>query len=229
MSRTKIDDRRLPRYTKGEEIFNSVSHIVGSTFGVVVLILCTVFSAIYKNRWGLFSGIFYAAMMIFLYTMSSVYHGLKRGRMKKIMQVIDHCSIFALIMGTYAPVLSTGLREHNPGLTLIITLLVVLGTAVGVVFTAIDFRKYVVISYASYFVIGWSMIFSIGEVYKAFGMEFVFWIVMGGIIYTLGMIFFGLSAKNPKKYEYCHGIFHLFILAGSVLQFIGIFRFCICR
>ncbi|MBR0112870.1 MAG: hemolysin III family protein [Clostridia bacterium] len=229
MSRTKIDDRKLPRYTKGEEIFNSVSHIVGSGFGLVVLILCTVFSALHKNWWGLFSGIFYGLMMVFLYTVSSVYHGVKRSRMKKILQVVDHCSIFALIVGTYAPVLSTGMREYNPRLTLIITILVTAGTIIGVVFTAIDFHKYVVISYASYFVIGWSMLFSIREVYKAFGNEFVFWLVLGGIIYTLGMIFFGLSAKNPKKHEYCHSIFHLFIVAGSVLQFVGIFRFCICR
>ncbi len=229
MSRTKIDDRKLPRYTHSEEVFNTVSHIVGGSFGIIVLVLCTTFAALYGNWWGLFSGLFYGMTMIFLYTMSSVYHGLKRSRAKRIMQVIDHCSIFALIAGTYAPVLCTGLREYNTALAGGIATLVAAGTAIGVTFTAIDFKKYAVISYASYFVIGWSMIFSIKEVYRAFGPEFVVWLVLGGAVYTLGMIFFGLSAKNPKDHEYCHGVFHLFILAGSVLQFIGIFKFCICR
>ncbi len=229
MSRTKIENRRLPYYTKNAEIFNTVSHIVGGGFGVLVLVACTVFSALYKNWWGLACSIFYSLMMIFLYTMSSVYHGLKRGRAKKVMQVLDHCSIFALIVGTYAPVLGTGLREYNPVLTIVITALVIVGTAVGVTFTAIDFKRYQVISYASYFVIGWSMILAIKEVYNAFGLEFVLWLVIGGAVYTLGMIFFGMSAKNPKKYEYGHSIFHLFILAGSMLQFVGIFKFCVCR
>ncbi len=229
MSRTKIDDRRLPRYTKGEEIFNTVSHIVGGAFGIVVLLLCTIFAALGHNIRGLVSGIFYGIMMIFLYTMSSVYHGLKRSRAKKIMQVLDHCSIYAMILGTYAPVLATGMWDHSPKLTIIIACVVVIATAVGVTFTAIDFRKYKVISYASYFVIGWSMIFLIREVYRAFGGEFVAWLVIGGAIYTLGMIFFGLSAKNPVKHKYGHSVFHLFILGGSIIQFIGIFKFCILR
>ena len=77
MKRTKLADRKLPEYTRGEEIFNMTSHIVGGGFGVISLVLCTVFSILHRNWWGLAGGIIYSLMMIFLYTMSSVYHGLK--------------------------------------------------------------------------------------------------------------------------------------------------------
>jgi hemolysin III len=80
------------------------SHIVGGAFGVAVLSLCTVFAAIHRNWWGLAGGIVYGLMMIFLYTISSVYHGLIPEKPKKVMQVLDHCTIFALIFGTYIPV-----------------------------------------------------------------------------------------------------------------------------
>ena len=138
MKRTKLDDRQLPDYTRGEEIFNMVSHIVGGAFGVIVFGLCTGFSIYHKNWWGLAGGIVYGLMMIYLYTISSVYHGLKPIRAKKVMQVLDHCTIFALIFGTYVPVLLTGIRENYPVLFWITLSLLIASTAVCVTFTAID-------------------------------------------------------------------------------------------
>ncbi len=223
MSRTKLKDRKLPDYTKGEEIFNMVSHIVGGAFGIAVLTLCVIFSCIHKNWWGLGSGIFYGCMMIFLYTMSSVYHGLRPSMGKKVMQVLDHCTIYALILGTYAPILCAWLRKVNLVLFIVVCALLVAATAVGVTFTAIDFKKYRVLSYASYFVIGWVAIFGLVSLYKFFGLEFILWLVGGGVAYTSGMIFFSLGIKH----RYMHSVFHLFILAGSVLQFVGIFKYCI--
>ena len=76
MKRTKLDDRVLPNYTRGEEIFNMVTHIVGGAFGIAVLVLCIVFGAIRDNGYGIVSGIIYGVSMILLYTMSSIYHGL---------------------------------------------------------------------------------------------------------------------------------------------------------
>ena len=124
MPRTKLADRTLPPYTRGEEIFNMVSHIVGGGFGVVALALCVVFAVLHRNWWGLAGGVVYGLTMIFLYTMSSVYHGLTQEKPKKVMQVLDHCTIYALILGTYAPILLTGLRRDFPKLTLILTLFI---------------------------------------------------------------------------------------------------------
>lgn len=106
MKRTKLDDRLLPDYTRGEEIFNMVTHIVGAVFGIVALVLCIIFSCLHHNGYGLASGIVYGVSMILLYTMSSIYHGLSPNlKAKKVFQIMDHCSIFVLIAGTYTPVL----------------------------------------------------------------------------------------------------------------------------
>ena len=97
MKRTKLKDRILPTYTKGEEIFNMVSHIVGGAFGIVTLVLCVIFSAIHRDGYAVISSIIYGISMIVLYTMSSIYHGLKPERKaKKVFQVLDHCSIYPL-------------------------------------------------------------------------------------------------------------------------------------
>ena len=225
MPRTKLADRTLPGYTRGEEIFNMVTHIVGGGFGVLALALCVVFSLLRKNYWGLFGGIIYGLMMIFLYTMSSIYHGLTHEPAKKVLQVMDHCTIYALILGTYAPVLLTGLRRDHPTLTLVLSLFILAATAVGVTFTAIDFHRYAVLAMGGYFVVGWCALFALKPIIQSFGMPLFLWLLVGGAVYTLGMIFYGIAAK--KKIKYFHSVFHLFILAGSILHFIGIFKYCI--
>lgn len=223
MTRTKLEDRKLPDYTRGEEIFNMTSHIVGGAFGVVVLGLCIAFSIAHKNWWGLGGGIVYGLMMIFLYTISSVYHGIIPERPKKVMQVLDHCTIFALIFGTYIPVLVTGIREYSLTLFFIILGLLIAGTAVCVTFTAIDHKKYAVVSMIGYFGIGWSAILVLYPLYKVYGLGMIIWLVAGGLAYTLGIIFY---AKGVHK-TYMHSVFHLFILLGSALHFVGIFTYCI--
>ncbi len=222
MSRTKLDDRKLPDYTRGEEIFNMTSHIVGGGFGVIVLVLCTIFSILHKNWWGLAGGIIYGLMMIFLYTISSVYHGLIPERPKKVMQVLDHCTIFALIFGTYIPLLFTGIREHYRTLFFIILALLIVGTAVCVTFTAIDHKKYAVISMIGYFGLGWAALLILYPLYKVYGWGIIIWLVAGGLAYTLGIIFY---AKGVKV-RYMHSVFHLFVILGSVFHFIAIFVYC---
>ena len=103
MPRTKLADRALPDYTKGEEIANMVTHIIGAAFGVVALVLCVVFAARRGDPYRIVGSSIYGASLILLYTMSSVYHGLKPNMGKKVMQVLDHCTIYFLIAGTYTP------------------------------------------------------------------------------------------------------------------------------
>lgn len=223
MKRTKIDDRKLPGYTRGEEIFNMVSHIAGGGFACIALVLCCVFSLMNRNVNGFIGGMVYGLLMIFVYTMSSVYHGLKSERPKKVLQVLDHCSIYAMIVGTYMPIMLTGIWNYSKKLFVIQMFILVVGTALGVTFTAIDFHKYALIAMGGYFVIGWSIIFAYKHIINAFSAEFMMWLLAGGIVYTLGMIFFTVGMKK----RYFHSIFHIFIVAGSVLQFIGIFKYCI--
>ena len=114
MKRIKLKDRELPAYTKGEERFNMISHIVGGAIGVVALVLCVVVAALHSNGWGVVSGAIFGVTMILLYTMSSVYHGLREGMGKRVLQVIDHCTIYSLIAGTYTPILLSAMRPIDP-------------------------------------------------------------------------------------------------------------------
>ncbi len=111
MKRTKLADRELPTYTKGEEIANMVTHIVGAVMGVVAIVLCSIKA---KNAYGIVGGVIFGVSMLILYTMSSVYHGLSsKVKGKKVLQVLDHCTIFLLIAGSYTPFALCTLREYD--------------------------------------------------------------------------------------------------------------------
>lgn len=114
MKRTKLKDRVLPDYTKGEETMNTVTHIVGGGLSIIMGMLCIIKSALSGDFWSIFGCCVYAFCMVLLYTMSSVYHGLKPGTAKKVLQVLDHCTIYFLISGTYTPILLAALRPAYP-------------------------------------------------------------------------------------------------------------------
>ena len=218
MTRTKIRDRKLPDYTLGEEVFNSVSHIVGAVFGIIALISCVFVSMKHHNIWGVVSSAVYGASLIVLYTMSSVYHGLPRNTGKKVMQVLDHCTIYFLIGGTYTPVVLCSIREVSPEWAWTI-FGIVWGCAVfGSVFTAIDLRKYRVLSMICYLGMGWCVVIAAKPTVMAVPKMGLLWLLLGGIAYTLGAILYGLG----KKIRYMHSVFHLFVLAGSVMQYVTI-------
>ena len=213
-ARTKIKDRILPVYTVGEEIFNMVSHIVGGAVGVATLTVCVIIAALKGSVAGVISSAMFGASMIILYTMSSIYHGLRGETAKKVFQVIDHCTIYFLIAGTYTPMLICALRRTAP-VAAWITLGAVWGlTALAVTLTAIDLKKYKVFSMICYIAIGWSIIFSIGKMYAALGAAGFWLLLSGGIAYTSGVVFYKLG----KDIKYFHSIFHLFTLAGSILH-----------
>ena len=155
MKRTKLKDRVLPKYTKGEEIFNMVSHIVGGAIGVIALVLCIIFAAVHKNIYGVIASTIFGITIILLYTMSSIYHGLnEKLKAKKVFQVIDHCSIFLLIAGSYTPFALCTLREYDVALGWTI-FGIVWGLAIlGIVLNAIDLKKYKVFSMVCYLLMG---------------------------------------------------------------------------
>ena len=137
--------RRLPQYTKGEEIANMVTHILGGVFALFSLLMCTAFAAWNKNIYGLVSGVIYGISMIVVYVVSSVYHGLDPDRAYKgkvVLRVLDHCDIYGLIVGTFVPIALTGLRQVSPVVAWTSLCLVILTAIIGTVFTAIDFSKF---------------------------------------------------------------------------------------
>ncbi len=221
--RTKLRDRQLPVYTKGEERFNMISHIVGGTVGVAALVLGIVVSAIHHNGYGLAGSIVYGLSMIVLYTMSSVYHGLREGTAKRVMQVLDHCTIYLLIAGTYTPILLSAMRPIDPAASWILLGVVWGLAALGITLTAIDLKKYAVFSMICYLGIGWCIVFKIRLLIQAVGWGGFWLILMGGVCYTVGAVLYGMG--RTKKYM--HSVFHLFVVAGSVLHLLAILLYAL--
>jgi len=222
--RIKLADRILPQYTKGEEIFNMVSHIVAATCGVAALVLCIVFSAIKNNPYGVASGIVFGVTLLILYTMSSIYHGLNpKLKAKKVFQVIDHCSIFLLIAGSYTPFCLCTLREYNPALGWSVFGIIWGAAVLGVVFNSIDLKKYKLFSMICYLTMGWLIILRIDVVFKMLGPIGFSLLVSGGIVYTVGAILYG----KGKKHKWMHSVFHLCCLLGSVLHILCVLLFVI--
>lgn len=223
MKRTKLKDRVLPSYSRGEEIFNMVSHIVGGGLGVIALVLCVVFSALKGDTFALVTSIIYGFSLIALYTMSSIYHGLYPNTAKKVMQVIDHCTIYMLIAGTYTPILLVKVREIAPLTAWVLFAFIWSLAILAATLTAIDLKKYNKFSMVCYILLGWSAVFALETVIKAISLMGFMYILLGGIAYTIGAIIYGVGKKKPIM----HSIFHLFCIIGSVLQFICIFFYVI--
>lgn len=222
MKRTKLADRTLPDYTRGEEIFNFVSHAVGGAFAIAALVLCVVFAAINSNVWGVVSGAIYGATMVMLYSVSSVYHGLIPVLAKKVMQVIDHCTIFLLIAGTYTPITLVGFREISPFLGWGVFGLIWFFAILGIVLTAIDWKKYSLFAMICYLGMGWCAIFFIKQIVELVGSFGTTFLVIGGVLYTIGAILYVAG----KKVRYFHSVFHIFVVGGSIMHFFMIF-FCL--
>lgn len=162
--------------------------------------------------------------MLFLYTMSSVYHGLSPKIMgKKVLQVLDHCTIFVLIAGSYTPFALCTLREYSLALGWTIFGIIWAVAALGITLNAIDLKKYNVFSMICYLVMGWCIIIKINILPELLGMNGFILLLAGGIIYTLGAIFYGLG----RKHKYIHTVFHICVLIGSLLHFLCILLYVV--
>ena len=217
--RTKLAERKLPNYTRGEEIFNMVTHIVGAAFGVVMLVLGIVFAAVRGHVAGVLTAIVFGLSLIVLYTMSAVYHGLSpRIKGKKVMQVLDHCSVFLLIAGSYTPLTICALVPANPVLGWTFFALVWIVSIIGIILNSIDIKKYQAFSMICYLGLGWCIVVSFPVLVSVLPAIAIWLLLLGGIAYTLGAILFGLGCKI----KYMHSIFHIFCVLGSILQAIMI-------
>lgn len=218
MKRTALRDRMLPSYTKGEEIFNMVTHIIGGALGITYLVLCVIMAARNHNPYGVVSSSIYGASVILLFTMSSIYHGLRSGTAKKVFQVLDHCSIYLMIAGTYTPIALSAIRPHSTAAAWTIFGLVWGITFAAMVFTAIDHNKYKKLSMICYLGLGWLVIGFFPITYRAIGLNGIIFLALGGILYTIGALLYGVG----KKKRYVHSLFHIFVDLASLMQF-----FCI--
>ena len=210
----------IPRYTLGEEITNAILHGIGALLSIAALVLCVVFSAIHHNPYAVVSSCIYGSTLIILYTMSCLYHSLKINNAKRVFRIIDHCSIYLLIAGTYTPYTLVTLN----GVTGWVTFGIIWACAIlGIVLNSINLKKYKVISFLLYLGMGWEIVFSYNKLVAALDKGGLYLLLAGGVIYTVGAIFYGIG----KKHKYMHSIFHFFVLAGSILHFFSILLYVI--
>ena len=218
MSEKKKLNIKIPNYTLGEELFNSISHGTGAALAVAALVLMVVkaHNPLPETTVSLFG-----ATMIILYTMSCIYHALSPNlEGKKVLRVIDHCNVFLLVFGTYIPVSLLGVGGAKGW---ILFGVICLFTIIGIVFTAINVDKYKVIATICHLINGWSILIGIPELINNAGHEGLLFMILGGVMYTIGSILYGLGSK--KKYMHC--IFHVFCLLGTFFHFWSIYMYLI--
>lgn len=218
MTRTPLRERMLPGYKRGEDIANMITHIVGGAIGIAVLVFAIIIPALHRNVYGVVGGSIYGASMIALYSVSSVYHGLNPCYAKKVMQVIDHCTIYFLIVGTYTPILLSSIRPMYPKLAWTVFGIEWGLSLIGGTFTAIDHNKYKHFSMLCYLGMGWCIVFAARPTILCMGWTGFGWLILGGMFYTVGAILYGIGKKKPVY----HTVFHVFVDLGSIFQAVAV-------
>jgi hemolysin III len=204
-------------YTKREEMFNSISHGAGVIFGIAALSVMLVISIKSGDVSKIVAFSVYGACIIAMYLSSTLYHSVPSTKMKSILRVLDHSSIFLFIAGTYTPVLVLALNGGARWGYLIAIWSVALGGIIFKIATYGKFDRYKAVSLALYIGMGWLAILPIKMIIDSTSWGFFGFILAGGILYSLGTIFYAV-----KKIPYNHGIWHLFVLSASILHFVGI-------
>jgi len=202
----------------GEEIANSVSHGAGALLSVVGTAALIWRGVAMESITAVLLGLIYGLSLTVLYTVSCLYHSLKRNRAKKVFRILDHCSIFLLISGTYAPI-SLLIIGGWVGYTLITVNF--LCAIIGIVLNAIDMKKWQKLSMVLYIIMGWMCLFTLKPLINSTPKEILWLLVGGGVAYTMGIIFY-----KADRVKYMHFIWHLFVLMGSILHYLFIFKGC---
>jgi len=211
----------LPPYSRAEEICNMTTHIVGGAFGILALIFCVVRSVLLQNSWGIVSSAIYGASIVLLFSMSSIYHGLIPVKAKKVFRVIDHCTIYLLIAGTYTPIVLVSIRPISPFWAWLVFGIVWGSALLAMTLTAIDMHRFRVFSMISYLAMGWCVLICIKDAILAVGGAGMLLIFIGGVLYTIGAVIYIIGKK--KNVPYAHTIFHVFVLLACILHFIAIY------
>lgn len=197
------------------------THIVGSGIAIVALVMCTLRALKTGNAVAVTCALIYGISMVAVYSVSSIYHGLRPGMGKKVMQVLDHCAIYFLIAGTYTPIVLCAIAPVYPVIGCGLFLWQWVLAFVATVLTAIDLKKYRVFSMICYVGMGWSVIFFLPQTLSCITSVGFGFLLAGGIAYTVGAILFGLGKRLP----WMHSVFHILVVIGSILQLITILCF----
>lgn len=202
-------------YTKGEEIANAITHGIGAVLAVVGAVLLIVFSALSGDVYKIISFTIFGVTLVILYLGSTLYHSIPNKKAKRVFRIIDHSSIYLLIAGTYTPYVLVCLRDNKKVMAIFIMIWIL--TILGIAFKAFFINKFEKLSTLLYIFMGWAILFVVKDVWKAVPHMAILWLVIGGLFYTLGCIFFVLD-----RMPYNHAIWHLFVIGGSVSHFFSV-------
>ena len=197
------------------------SHIFGAACAVVMMILALRTSILNHSALSVVCAIIYTVTVLITFVVSSVYHGLPKGKGKQVMRVVDHCDIFFTIAGSYTPIALLSIRSVNPAMGWVIFGVEWALAFLGATLNAIDLKKYSKFSMACYLGMGWCVLISLRDAIIGMTMKGFAWIIAGGVAFTIGAILYLVG----KKRRYMHFVFHIFVVIGIVLQFIGIWRY----
>ncbi len=202
-------------YTRREEIANAITHGVGVLFSIAALVLLIVYSTREGTTAHVVSFTIYGASMLLLYMSSTLLHSLHEGKAKDILEIIDHASIYVFIAGSYTPILLVVVKG-----TLGITLLSVVWSIAlfGIIFKVFFTKRFLFLSTVIYLLMGWMIVFAFEPVITSLESTGLFMLVAGGLLYTLGTIFY-----MWRLFPYHHAVWHLFVVGGSVFHFFTIF------
>lgn len=200
----------------GEKL-NSITHLVGAVLALVGFGVLLTISIQERNPLLIISFAIFGFTLILLYTMSTLYHSFHPPKLKKIFQKLDHVSIYLLIAGTYTPYMLVSLREHNG---LIMLALVWVMAVIGLLLDIFIPKRIEWLQVIIYLAMGWICTLNYSELQAAFPIAGLIWLTVGGIFYTVGIVFYVLDSLN--KLRHAHGIWHLFVLSGSICHFISI-------
>ena len=200
----------------GEKL-NSITHLVGAVLALVGFGVLLTISIQEHNPLLIISFTIFGFTLILLYTMSTLYHSFHPPKLKKIFQKLDHISIYLLIAGTYTPYMLISLREHNG---LIMLMLIWLLAVIGLLLDIFIPKRIEWLQVFIYLVMGWICTLNYSDLLAAIPTTGVIWLTIGGIAYTVGIVFYVLDSL--KKLRHAHGIWHLFVLTGSICHFISI-------
>ncbi|MGI6267555.1 MAG: PAQR family membrane homeostasis protein TrhA [Acutalibacteraceae bacterium] len=215
----KEENTKFSQRISEEEIFNSSSHIIGCWFAIIAFAGCIIVATINQNLWGVISGAIYGTTLLFLYTVSSVYHALPETNMsKKIFRIIDRCSIFLFIAGTYTPIALCAVRKVDKTLAWTIFGVVWALAILGVILNSININKFRMFSLICYVAMGWCILVAIRPILQVVDPRSIWYLFFGGFLYSIGAILYLIG----KRTRYMHLTFHMFVLAGSILHFIFI-------
>lgn len=208
----------IDRQSLGEEIANSITHGIGVLLSVAAVVVLLTFSSQQRDAWRIASFSIYGATLIFLYLASTLYHSFSGRSIKRFLRKLDHAAIFLLIAGTYTPVTLILMRDSWWGWILFaaIWLMTICGVALNFIF----FGKLRALSIVFYLTMGWLAVTAFKPLSTAAPLGFVMWLIIGGICYSLSMLFY-----SWRKMPYHHMIFHLLILAGSFSHFFGLLKY----